>query len=448
MLERILELLEEKNLAVLRQEILAMNEVDIAEVLDNLPRNRAVEVFRILPKTIQWAVFSYVDYERQEIIIRSMRDAEITELMSDMFDDDAADFLEEMPAEIVKRVLQACPKEDREKINRIMCFRPKTGGAIMTSEFVDFVENTSVGKALSEIRKIALDKETVYNIYVLNINRRLMGKVAMSTLLTNKDDVLLKDIMTTGAVAATTADDQESIANTMKKYDLLSLPIVDSENRLVGIVTIDDALDILTQEATEDIQIMAAVLPSDKPYLKTGVFSLAKNRMPWLALLMLISIFTATVIEAREEMLTAIVVLVALMPKMIDTAGTAGSQSAALVIRGMAIKEVERRDALRIAFKEIRVGLICGAILAVISVVPVLIVHDFEAPFSLGLIWLVIGLSIITNVALANILGGLLPIIASRLKIDPAVMSAPVITTLADIGGLMIYFTYAMWILF
>lgn len=445
-MENLYELLEKNEHAKLREELVKLNVVDIAEFIGGLPDEKIPEIFRILPKSISSDVFSYMEHDQQEQVITSISDHEISEIMHEMFTDDAVDFLEEMPAGIVKRVLAVTDSADRAKINEFLQYEEETGGALMTSEYVEIDEDTMVEDAIKLTRKFALDKETVYNLYITQKDRKLLGRVPLRTLLANDDKVLVKDIMTSPTVFAYTTDDQESIAQKMRKYDLISIPIVDREERLCGIITIDDAMDIITQEHTEDLEIMAALTPSTKPYLQTGVLRLSGNRIVWLLVLMISATVSSLVLQGFDDVLAQVLPLTFFIPMIIDTGGNAGSQASALVIRGLALGDIKGKDVGKVMWKELRIALLCGVILAVINFGRILIMDSasIEAalyrPFDIAMI---VSITLVAVVILAKITGCLLPIAAQKLKMDPAVMAGPLITTVVDAFGLIIYFIIA-----
>ncbi|MCL2176410.1 MAG: magnesium transporter [Firmicutes bacterium] len=448
-LEKLHLLLVSNQRSLLREQLLALNEVDIAQFIDEISPKQAAGVFRILPKDRASEVFVYLPPDKQEIIVTSISDVEICQILEDMFTDDTVDFLEEMPANIVKRVLQACPKEERERINRFLRYEANTGGALMTCEFVSFMGEVTVGEALAHIRETAEDKETVYNLYIVAEGALLLGRVPLRTLLVTADTTPLKDIMTTPTHFAYTTDPQGEIAATMRKYDLISLPIVDKEKRLVGIVTIDDAVDVISGRAGEDIQTMAAIKPLSRPYLKTSVFGLSRRRIIWLSVLMLAAVLTAIVIAYYEDMIYEIFILATFIPMIVATAGNAGSQSAALIIRGLAVGEIKTSDATKIIWKEVRIALLCCVLLVGLNFARIFVFVDAGELDGIRVldIAFVVGIALTINITVANIIGGILPLAAYRVNLDPAIMASPLITTIADVGGIMVYFAVAsMWL--
>ncbi|MCL2293492.1 MAG: magnesium transporter [Spirochaetes bacterium] len=414
-----------------------MNTVDIAEVFDDLSKEKIIQLFRILPKNIAADVFAYVDSEQQKVIIETLTDIEIGEVMSELFVDDAVDFIEEMPASVVTRVLANVPAERREVINQLLKYPKNSVGSIMTTEFIYLKVSHKVARAFEVIRKRGIKKETIYTCYIIDENRKLVGTASIRDLLLAEQDQDITEVMDTNVIFANTMDDKETLAINFNKYDFLAMPVVDNEHRLVGIVTVDDALDVQEQEATEDIEIMAAITPSHEPYLKTSVLTLTKNRVVWLLVLMLTATLTAIIIEGFEDAIMVFPALVAFIPMLMDTGGSAGSQSAVLIIRGMALNEVRKRDILLVFWKEIRVAALCGAALVAVNFGRVMIMNqDF-------VLALVTSLALYATVIMAKTVGCLLPIGARLIKMDPAVMASPVITTIADVLSLIIYFNLA-----
>lgn len=429
------QLVKEKNFKTLKHELAKLREADIASFMDDLSTENVVIVFRSLPKDMGAQVFSYLSSDMQEHIVKSITDQEIASIINELFIDDAADLLEELPASVVKRVLKNASPEARTLINQFLQYPPDSAGSIMTAEFVDLKKTMTVRQAFDRIRKTALDKETVYTCYVIDANRRLEGVISVKRLFLADDDTVLSDIMETNIISATTTDDQEWVAQLFAKYDLLSLPVVDHENRLVGIVTVDDVVEVIRQEATEDFQKMAAMAPSEKPYLKTGVFSLAKNRILWLMVLMISAMLTGGVLTKYEQAFVALPVLVTFIPMLTDTGGNAGSQSSTLVIRGMALSEITTRDFFPVLWKEFRVSLIVGAALSAVNFLRLVLMYPGEY-----LMALTVSLALYATVVMAKTIGGVLPLIAKFFNTDPAIMASPVITTIVDACSLIIYF--------
>ncbi|MDR2939495.1 MAG: magnesium transporter [Clostridiales bacterium] len=417
-----------------------MNTVDIAEIFEDLNQKKITQTFRLLPKNMAADVFSYITPENQQIIIEALTDSEASKIINELFVDDAVDFIEEMPANVVKRVLTYVPDAKRQIINQILKYPEDSAGTIMTTEFVNLREHLTVREAFENIRATGLDKETIYTCYVISYDRVLVGEVSAKTLMLSDPHNIIGDIMETNLVFAHTTDDQEAIANTFRKYGLLSMPIVDNEQRLVGIVTIDDIVTIIEEENTEDFEKMAALTPSDEPYLKTGIFKHAKNRIPWLLFLMLSATVTGTIIENAGDSLPTL--LAAFIPMLMDTGGNAGAQVSTLIIRGMALGELSPKDILKIMWRELRIGVLCGLTLGFVNFIRIYLMNGKDALLSLT-----ITISLMLTVLIAKSVGCVLPILAKKLKFDPALMASPFITTIVDAASLTIYFSIAKAIL-
>ncbi|MBQ7860810.1 MAG: magnesium transporter [Clostridia bacterium] len=436
-------LLEDNNLKLLRDELADMAYPDIAEFIMEFDDDKiAVRLFRILPKDISADVFAYLDLDNQQAIVQSITDSEIQRLMDDLFVDDAVDFLEEVPANIVRRVLANTDKETRDTINRFLKYPENSAGSVMTNEMVELHDRLTVAEAVKSIRRNGIDKETIYTCYVIDDGRHLVGTIPLRRLLLNDDDTPLTDIMIEDEqlIFVRTMDDQEEVASVAKKYDLLSVPVTDKEDRLVGIITIDDIVDIIDEEATEDMEKMALLTPSEDEYLKTGVFSLAKNRFGWLLLLMIASTFTGQIIEGFEAQLATIAGLTACIPMLMGTGGNSGNQVSTLIIRGLALGEVKIKDYFKILWKEIRVSLMVGIALAVANVARMLIVRALTGGDTTNSVIMVVSLSVAAVVIVSKTIGCTLPIVAKIFKLDPALMAGPLITTLVDTISLIIYF--------
>lgn len=431
-------LIEERQYRKLKDVLCDMNEVDIAAFLEELDDDKTLAVYRMLPKELATDVFACFEPDTQEHIISSISDKEIHHIIEDLYVDDAVDMLEEMPASIVRRVLQNATPETRNTINEYLNYPENSAGSIMTSEYIGLKKNMSVEESFAYIRANGVDKETIYTCYVMDAKRTLEGVVTVKDLLMNPYTTLISDIMDTNTIKAYTTQDREEVVELFNRYGLLSVPVVDHENRLVGIVTVDDAVDVMEQEATEDFEKMAAMLPSEKPYLKTPVLELAKNRIPWLLILMITSMITGTILGSYEAAFAAVPLLVTFVPMLTDTGGNAGSQTSTMMIRGMAIGEIEPSDLAKILWKEFRVALICGFILALANFIRLSI--QFPGNFTVSL---TVVLSVYATVILAKIIGSILPIAAKVLKLDPALMASPLITTLVDAISLVLYFTLA-----
>lgn len=423
----------------LRGAMMMLNEVDIAQYMETLDKEKLPLVFRILPKDISADVFSYMSPEQRQTLIESIGDQEICALLDDMFLDDAVDFLEELPAGVVKRVLQSATPETRNLINQFLRYPENSAGSIMTIEYVEFHEGTTVAEAMSLIKKVGLDKETIYTLYIIDRARRLLGTLALRKMILASDDAVLSDMMDHNPVSVCTTDDQEKVAELVRHYDLLAIPVVDRENRLVGIITADDVMDVIEEENTEDFEKMAALTPSEDEYLRTSPMKLALNRIPWLLILSVMAIFTGMIITNYEQLLkNADVVLTACIPMLMDTGGNCGAQVSTLIIRGLALGEIQLKDIFKVLWKEIRVGLIVGVVLCLFTVGRVLLVN--QATLAVAL---VVGLALFFTVILAKMIGCCLPLLAKKIGLDPALMASPLITTLVDAASLTIYFSIA-----
>ncbi|CAG7840260.1 magnesium transporter [Clostridium novyi B str. ATCC 27606] len=438
MKELILNLINKNSYAEARNFLSKMNVVDIAECMENLDNQKLLIVFRILPKDMASDVFSYISNELQQYIIESITDKEIKNIIEDLFFDDTIDLLEEMPSNVVNKILINTDEEKRELINQFLNYPQDSAGSIMTIEYVDLRRNMTVKEAIAHIRETGIDKRTIHTCYIINKNRKLEGVVSIRNLILSEENDIVEDIMETKVIYAHTTDDQEKIATLFKKYDIVTMPIVDKECRLVGIVTIDDVVDIIEQENTEDIQKMAAMEPSEEEYLKTSVFVLAKNRIVWLLVLMISAIFTGNIIRKFENVLQSVVVLASFIPMLMDTGGNAGSQSSTLIIRGLALGEIKLNDIFKVIWKELRVGFIVGIALSSINFIRIYYIDKVSI-----FIALTVCISLFFTVILAKFVGGMLPIIAQKLKVDPAIMASPLITTMVDAVALIIYFSIA-----
>ncbi len=449
MQERILELLEEKKYTELKNILNEENSADIGEYLEAVPLGQLIIVFRLLPKELAAEVFVEMDNDQQMQLIGAFTDKELTAVLDELFVDDFADIVEEMPALVAKRMLRNTDAETRRAVNQILAYPEDSAGSIMTTEYVDLKRSMTVAAAFDKIRRTGLDKETIYTCYVTDSKRKLMGVVSARQLMLSESDALIKDIMEDEPIFAYTHDDRESVANMFDKYDVLALPIVDNEKRLIGIVTVDDAIDVLQEEATEDIEKMAAILPTEKPYLKTGVFEIFRSRIFWLLILMISATFTGMIITSFENALASCVVLTAFMPMLMNTGGNSGSQASVTVIRALSLGEIEYKDIFRVLWKELRVSVLCGAALAVLNFAKMWL-FDMLLLRTEGLtltVILVVNLTLLFTVLVAKLVGCTLPIVAKRLKLDPAVMASPFITTIVDAISLIIYFTIALYLL-
>lgn len=442
-------LLEEKNFFAIKLLLQEMEPADIALVLEEFPDKKIGLLFRVLPKDLAAETFVEMESETQELLLSSFTDIEIKEILDELYIDDTVDIIEEMPANVVRRIINNSTNEARKTINEILKYPDDSAGSIMTTEYIRLEESITVEDALKRIRRTGVDKETIYTCYVTKPDRTLLGYVTAKTLLLSDDEQIISDIMETNMIVAYTDEDKEDVVKEMSKYDLLALPVVDKENRLVGIVTVDDAIDVLEEETTEDVEKMAAIIPSDKPYLSTSVFEIWKNRIPWLFLLMLSATFTGAIISSFEQKLAAVSALIAFIPMLMGTGGNAGGQSSVTIIRGLAVEEIRMGDILRIIFKELRVSLLCSASLAVVNFGKMLLVDNllFKNPAITVEVALAVSLTLVLVVIVAKIVGCCLPILAKRIGFDPAVMASPFITTIIDAVSLLIYFNIASSIL-
>lgn len=437
-MEELMDLLFTRQFRKLKDILTEMNEVDIATFIEELDSEKTVVVFRMLPKELASDVFACLEVDKQEHIINSITDYELGTIVDDLFVDDAVDMLEELPASVVKRVLKNARPDTRKLINQFLNYPDNSAGSIMTAEYVGLKQSMTVEQAFAYIRKNGVDKETIYTCYVMDEKRRLEGVVTVKDLLMNPYEEVIGNIMDTHVIKAFTTEDQEEVADSFQKYDLLSLPVVDHEERLVGIVTVDDVVDVMEQEATEDFEKMAAMLPSEKPYLKTGVFQLAKNRIAWLLILMVSSMITGGILAKYEAAFAVIPLLVTFIPMLTDTGGNAGSQSSTMIIRGMAVGEIEPGDLFKVLWKELRVGVIVGVILGFVNYVRLVILYPGREMLCLTVV-----LSLMATVIIAKTIGCMLPIAAKVFHMDPAIMAAPLITTIVDAVSLIIYFQLA-----
>lgn len=442
MTEKALTLLGEKKFSQLKQLLSEMNPVDIAGILEEMPQESLPLVYRLLPKELAAEAFAEMDKDLQEILIQAFSDKELQEVLDELYLDDAVDIIEEMPANVVKRILRQTKPEVRKKINEILHYPEDSAGSIMTIEYVDLKKDMTVEDAFSRIRAIGVDKETIYTCYVTNQDRKLEGLVTVRELLLSPKTAVIGDIMQTHVIAASTLDDKEAVANQLQKYDFLALPVVDQEYRLVGIVTFDDAMDVLQEENTEDMEMMAAITPTGKPYLKTNTIELWKKRVPWLLLLMVSATFTGKIIQAYESALAAQVVLTAFIPMLMDTGGNAGSQTSVTIIRGLSLGEIRMSDLFKIIWKETRVAILCGLTLSLANFAKMMLLDRVGLSVSL-----VVCLTLVVTVTIAKITGCVLPIAAKRIGFDPAVMASPFITTIVDTLSLIVYFNFASMLL-
>ena len=447
--DELTELLEKRDMKQLKQRMEELNEFDVAEFLAEIDDNQMPMVFRLLSKETAAEVFANFDTPEQEKIINSITDSELSGIIEELYVDDAVDMMEELPANVVKRVMRAARPETRNLINQYLRYPDNSAGSIMTAEFVDLKKYMSVKEAFARIRRIGEDKETIYICFVTSADRKLEGIVTVKDLLLADDDTIIEDLMDRNVIFATTTDDQETVSEMFSDYDLMALPVVDTEGRLVGIVTVDDVLDVMEQETTEDFEIMAGILPSDKPYSRTGPFDMWKNRIPWLMFLMLSATFTSMILTTFEDMLAVQAGLVAFIPMLMGTGGNSGAQSSTAVIRSLSLGDTEPRDVLRVMWKEWRVALLCGVTLAVVYFGKMLLLDGFilHNDSVTVLVAATVSLSIVFIVMFAKVVGSTLPILAEKIGVDPAVMANPLISTVTDAVSLLIYIYVAKLIL-
>lgn len=438
------ELLDSREFGRIRVLFMAMEPADIADLLGEVDEQRLPILFRILPKELAAETFVEMDSDEQELLINAFSERELHDVVDELFVDDAVDIIEEMPANVVKRILRHTDSEMRNSINEILRYPKDSAGSIMTTEYVSLKKDMTVSEAFDRIRRTGVDKETIYTCYVTDTDRKLIGLVTVKELLLSPYNTVINTIMEKNIISVETLDDKEEVANMFDKYDFMSLPVVDRENRLVGIVTFDDAIDVIQEENTEDIQKMGALQPIEETYLKTPVWRHAKNRIVWLLLLMLSATITGSIIENYEAAFTALPILVAFIPMLMDTGGNCGAQSSTMIIRGLALDEITPKDIMKIMFKEIRIAAVVGLILAVVNTLRIYIMYSGQDPLFLSA---VTGLSLIATVIIAKMLGGVLPILAKLCKLDPALMASPLITTIVDTCSVIIFFNIALWIM-
>ena len=440
--QELCELLETKQYTKLRQFLAELNDADIAALMEELDEESLLKVYRILPKDLAADVFSYLEVDSQQMIINSLSDKEAANVIDNLMADDAVDFLEEMPANVVDKILANAKPDTRQAINHLLRYPEDSAGSIMTVEYVSLKENLTVKQAIEHIRKVGLDSETINICYVLDAQRRLVGTVALRYLLLSDGDEIIGDLMHENVISINTLMDQEQVAAQFKKYDFTAMPVVDNENRLVGIITVDDIVDIMEEETTEDMEKMAAIVPSDKPYMRTTVWETYKKRIPWLLLLMISATFTGAIISSFEEALSVCAALIAFIPMLMDTGGNAGGQASVTVIRGLSLGEIEYRDVPGVLWKEIRVAVLCGVSLAAANFVKLMLFDRVGLMVSIT-----VCLTLIVSVLMAMLVGCLLPIGAKKLGFDPAVMASPFITTIVDALSLLVYFRFAAMVM-
>lgn len=442
MIKNIENLINKKNYIRLKEELTKLNEIDIAETLENLSESDLITIFRLLSKDKAALVFSYLSIENEQIIINALTDKEAASIIDNMYADDATDLIDEMPANVVKRLLSITTKETRRDINFLLKYKDDSAGSIMTVEFTDVKENYTIKTAIDKIKKEANENENIDFCYVLDHTRKLLGTVSLKKLLLNDNNKLIGEIMDNISIQVSTDTDQEIVAQLFKKYDLNVMPVVDSENKLVGIITIDDIIDIIEEENTEDIEKMAAITPNDRPYNKTGVFQTFKKRIPWLLILMISATFTGKIIQSYESALASYVVLTSFIPMLMDTGGNAGSQASVTIIRSLSLNEINFKDIFKVILKEIRVALLVGLTLAIANFFKLLLIDRVSITIAF-----IVCLTLMITILCAKIVGSSLPMIAKRIGFDPAVMASPFITTIVDAISLIIYFQIATHLL-
>ncbi len=440
--QEIEKLLEEKQYTRLRQLAAELNDADIAAAMEEMEEKDLLKMFRILPKSMAADVFSYLEVESQQFIITSLSERDAADIIDNLMSDDAADLLEEMPANVVKKLLASASPDTRRDINHLLRYPEDSAGSIMTVEYMDFKEDYTVADAIAKIRKTGMDSETINICYVLDKKRTLVGTVALRYLLLSEPEAIIGEMMHENVISLNTLMDQEEVAGQFKKYDFTSMPVVDNENRMVGIITVDDVVDIIEEETTEDIEKMAAIVPTDKPYMRTGVFETWKKRMPWLLLLMISATFTGRIITSFEGALSAYVVLTAYIPMLMDTGGNAGGQASVTIIRSISLNDVEFADLPKVIWKEFRVALICGATLAAANFCKLLWLDGVSM-----MVAAVVCVTLLVTLIAAKFFGCVLPMLAKKAGFDPAVMASPFITTIVDAVSLLTYFQIATLLL-
>ncbi len=434
----IIELIKEKKFIEIRNNFVSMNEVDIAEILNALNTHDALLLFRLLPKDMAVEVFANINPTKQRKILTAISDEEIKDIVEDLFFDDMIDIIEEMPAHIVNKILKFAKEEERKLVNQFLNYPEESAGSLMTIEYVELREHMTVGESMDLIKKAGIRKETIYNCYITTDERVLVGVITLKKLVTSNENLVVSDIMETEVIKVNTHSDQEEVANIFRRYGFIALPVVDYENRLTGIITVDDVMRVIEQEATEDFQVMAAMSPTEEEYIGASVWSLAKNRLPWLLFLMVSATFTGRIMSKYEDILTSIAVLGTFVPMLMDTGGNSGSQSSTLIIRGLATGDISVNDGLKVLWKEFRISLTLGTILAFTNFSRLMLLEKvgFTIAFT-------VSVTLIVTVVLAKIVGGILPIIAKKLNMDPAIMAGPLITTIVDALSLVVYFAIA-----
>ena len=436
--EQLLEMLEERRFKELKEALENMHPFDIAEMLEDLEDKQMILVFRLLAKDMAAESFTEMNSDMREILLNALTDSEIKEFMDEMYLDDTVDVLEEMPANVVDRLLMATDEDRRKQINTLLNYPEDSAGSIMNVEYIAFSKEMTVEEAILKIRQVGLNRETIYTCYVLE-KRKLIGAISLRELLTSGDNRTIEEIMETNVLYVNTHDDQEEVVSIISNYNLIAIPVVDNEMRMVGIITVDDAMDVMEEEATEDMSMMAGIVaPSEDSYFETSIWQHAKSRFPWLLFLMLSATLSGLVLGSFEEVLLAMPILNTFVPMLTGTGGNCGSQSSTLIIRGLATEEIEFKDIFRVLFKELRVAVLVGAMLAVVNGIRVLLMYQGNVMLAVTL-----GITLICTVVLAKVIGCILPLGAKKVGLDPALMAAPLITTLVDTGTILLYFTIA-----
>lgn len=443
----IAELIESRQFVLLKEMLSEMQPADIAEIFEDANLKDIPVIFRILPKELAAEVFVELDSDKQELLVNAFSDKELREVLDELFMDDAADIVDEMPATVAKRILKNTDANTRRMINQLLAYPEDSAGSIMTTEYIDLKKDMTVDEAFDRIRKIGFDTETIYTCYVTDSRRKLIGIVSLKDLLLNDKDCVIKELMDENIMFANTVDDKEEVASMFDKYDVLALPVVDKENRLVGIITVDDVIDVIQDEATEDMEKMAAMLPSENTYLKTGIFETFKSRIPWLLFLMISATFTGAIISSFEARLAQCIALVAFIPMLMGTGGNSGSQASVSVIRALSLGDVEFKDIFRVIWKELRVAVVSGIVLGVTNFIKLYLIdflwlHTFDTGLEI-VEMATICFTLVLIVIVAKILGAVLPIVAKKIGLDPAVMASPLVTTILDAVSLLIYFGIA-----
>ncbi len=438
----LLALMDGKKYTALRDILVTMNSADVAAIFDEMEEEKLPILFRLLPKELAAETFVDMDPDAQQLLIRGFSDNELKEVIDELYVDDAVDIVEEMPANVVKRILRQADPEMRKMINEILKYPEDSAGSIMTTEYVDLLPQMTAEEAIKRIRRTGVDKETIYTCYVTDKNRKLIGTVSIRTLLLADENDIVEDIMETNVISVSTLEDQETVAQMFSKYSFVAMPVVDQEDRLVGIVTVDDAIDVLQEETTEDFEKMAAITPTDKPYFKTGVVETWKKRITWLLILMISATFTGTIIKKFEGVLAVQAALTAFIPMLMNTGGNSGSQASVTIIRGIALNEIEFSDLPAVIWKESRVAVLCGITLAACNFIKVLLVDRVSVAVAS-----VVCLTLVGNVFVAKMVGCMLPMMAKKLGLDPTVMASPILSTIVDAISLLIYFRIATLLL-